>query len=193
MASTLKRRRIIVLVHKSLVPPDDISKLPFEEIAPYKTEFDVREGLLSLGHEWQLGLTSRPWALVPMGLMVLYLIVLGIYPTDFSTAWPSALFCVGVLGIATAFLCAPIPRTRSTLERESRAVVGSFGVAFLALLIVNPIIGGLLGDTAASTISIWGVALLFHGCYVLVHSIMMTPLPDRIRALLEAQPAMDTS
>ena len=96
MASTLKRRRIIVLVHKSLVPPDDISKLPFEEIAPYKTEFDVREGLLSLGHEWQLGLTSRPWALVPMGLMVLYLIVLGIYPTDFSTAWPSALFCVGV-------------------------------------------------------------------------------------------------
>ncbi|UCF46064.1 MAG: hypothetical protein JSU89_02470, partial [Myxococcales bacterium] len=51
MASTLKRRRIIVLVHKSLIPPEDISKLSPEQIEPFKTEFDVREGLLSLGHE----------------------------------------------------------------------------------------------------------------------------------------------
>jgi len=51
MASTLKRRRIIVLVHKSLIPPDDISKLSPAEIAPFKTEFDVREGLRWLGHE----------------------------------------------------------------------------------------------------------------------------------------------
>jgi D-alanine-D-alanine ligase len=51
MASTLKRRRIIVLVHQSLIPPDDISKLSPEEIAPFKTEFDVREGLRWLGHE----------------------------------------------------------------------------------------------------------------------------------------------
>ena len=54
MASTLKRRRIIVLVHKSLIPPDDVSKLSAEEVAPFKTEFDVREGLRALGHEVRL-------------------------------------------------------------------------------------------------------------------------------------------
>ncbi len=51
MASTLKRRRIIVLVHESLVPPEDISDLSPAEIEPFKTEFDVREGLRFLGHE----------------------------------------------------------------------------------------------------------------------------------------------
>lgn len=51
MASNVKRRRIIVLVHQSLIPPDDISELPDEEVEPYKTEFDVREGLRALGHE----------------------------------------------------------------------------------------------------------------------------------------------
>ena len=51
MASTLKRRRIIVLVHQSLIPPDDVSKLSAQEVAPYKTEFDVREGLRALGHD----------------------------------------------------------------------------------------------------------------------------------------------
>ncbi len=51
MASTVRRRRIIVLVHSSLIPPDDISKLTPEEIAPFQTEHDVREGLHSLGHE----------------------------------------------------------------------------------------------------------------------------------------------
>lgn len=51
MASTIKRRRIIVLVHKSLVPPEDISNLTPEQVAPFKTEFDVREGLRFLGHD----------------------------------------------------------------------------------------------------------------------------------------------
>ena len=51
MAPTLKRRRIIVLVHESLIPPDDISRLPDEEVEVFKTEFDVREGLRALGHE----------------------------------------------------------------------------------------------------------------------------------------------
>jgi len=51
MAPTLKRRRIIVLVHESLIPPDDISGLSEAEIEPFKTEFDVREGLRWLGHE----------------------------------------------------------------------------------------------------------------------------------------------
>lgn len=54
MASTVRRRRIIVLVHSSLIPPDDISKLTRKEIAPFKTEHDVREGLRSLGHEVML-------------------------------------------------------------------------------------------------------------------------------------------
>lgn len=60
MASTLKRRRIIVLVHESLIPPDDISKVPDEEVEVFKTEFDVREGLRALGHEViMVGLTDE--------------------------------------------------------------------------------------------------------------------------------------
>jgi D-alanine-D-alanine ligase len=51
MASPLKRQRIIVLAHTSLIPPQDVGKLSQEEIAPFKTELDVREGLRSLGHE----------------------------------------------------------------------------------------------------------------------------------------------
>ena len=51
MASTLKRRRIIVLVHKSLIPPEDIGTLTDAELAPFKTEFEVRKGLRALGHE----------------------------------------------------------------------------------------------------------------------------------------------
>ena len=51
MASTVKRRRIIVLAHESLLPPEDISGLSDEEVAPFKTEFEVRKGLRALGHE----------------------------------------------------------------------------------------------------------------------------------------------
>jgi D-alanine-D-alanine ligase len=51
MASTVKRRRIIVLAHESLLPPEDISGLSDEEVAPFKTEFEVRKGLRILGHE----------------------------------------------------------------------------------------------------------------------------------------------
>ncbi|HSN81981.1 MAG TPA: ATP-grasp domain-containing protein [Polyangiales bacterium] len=51
MAPTIKRRRIIVLVHETLIPPEDISKLSPAEIAPFQTEFDVRESLRFLGHE----------------------------------------------------------------------------------------------------------------------------------------------
>ena len=51
MAPTIKRRRIIVLVDETLIPPEDISKLSPAEIAPFQTEFDVRESLRFLGHE----------------------------------------------------------------------------------------------------------------------------------------------
>ncbi|MGB5267281.1 MAG: ATP-grasp domain-containing protein [Polyangiales bacterium] len=51
MASTVKRRRIVVLAHQSLVPPEDISDLSDEQVAPFKTELEVRKGLRALGHE----------------------------------------------------------------------------------------------------------------------------------------------
>ncbi len=51
MASTVKRRRVLVLVHSSLIPPDDISELTAAETAPFQTEFDIRETLRSLGHD----------------------------------------------------------------------------------------------------------------------------------------------
>lgn len=51
MASTVKRRRIIVLAHSTLIPPEDTKDLTRAEILPFKTELDVREGLRSLGHE----------------------------------------------------------------------------------------------------------------------------------------------
>ncbi len=51
MASTVKRRRIIVLVHQSLIPPEEVGDLSDEQIAPFKTELEVRKGLRALGHE----------------------------------------------------------------------------------------------------------------------------------------------
>lgn len=60
MASNVKRRRIIVLVHESLIPPEDIRNVPDEEVEVFKTEFDVREGLRALGHEvLMVGLTDE--------------------------------------------------------------------------------------------------------------------------------------
>ena len=51
MASTVKRRRIIVLVHSTLVPPQDIANLTVEQVEPFKTEYDVLQALEGLGHE----------------------------------------------------------------------------------------------------------------------------------------------
>jgi D-alanine-D-alanine ligase len=39
------------MMHEDLVPPDDVTGLPQEEVDPYKTEFDVVHGLRELGHE----------------------------------------------------------------------------------------------------------------------------------------------
>lgn len=51
MASSLKKRRVILLVHKSLVPPDDVKGLSPEELADFKTEHDVLSALRQLGHD----------------------------------------------------------------------------------------------------------------------------------------------
>jgi D-alanine-D-alanine ligase len=56
---TSKRRRILVLMHETLVPPDSIEGLTEKEVAPFKTEFDVVVTLKELGHTVQaLGVAS---------------------------------------------------------------------------------------------------------------------------------------
>lgn len=53
----MRKKRVLVLMHIDLVPPDDIAGKPDEEILEYKTEYDVITGLRELGHEVQkLGL-----------------------------------------------------------------------------------------------------------------------------------------
>jgi len=44
-------QRIVVLVHESLIPPRSIEGLSDEQIAPFKTEFDVTATLRDMGHE----------------------------------------------------------------------------------------------------------------------------------------------
>jgi len=45
------RRRVLVLMHESLVPPESIEGLSDKELAPFKTEFDVTSTLRELGHQ----------------------------------------------------------------------------------------------------------------------------------------------
>ncbi|MEM9347492.1 MAG: D-alanine--D-alanine ligase [Planctomycetota bacterium] len=45
-----RSHRILVLVHPDCVPPDSIEGLSSEEVAPFKTEFDVVATLKNLGH-----------------------------------------------------------------------------------------------------------------------------------------------
>ncbi len=53
------RKRILVLVHESLVPPDSIEGKSEAETNPYKTEFDVVATLKEMGHEvFPLGVGS---------------------------------------------------------------------------------------------------------------------------------------
>jgi D-alanine-D-alanine ligase len=54
-----RRRRIILLVHADLIPPDSIDGLSDEAIAPFKTEFDVMATLRTMGHQvWPIGVSS---------------------------------------------------------------------------------------------------------------------------------------
>jgi D-alanine-D-alanine ligase len=53
----MRKKRVLVLMHVDLVPPDDISGKPDAEVFEYKTEYDAVTGLRDLGHEVQkLGL-----------------------------------------------------------------------------------------------------------------------------------------
>jgi D-alanine-D-alanine ligase len=47
----MKKLRVLVLMHEDLVPPDSIEGLSDQEIAPWKSEFDVLAGLEALGHD----------------------------------------------------------------------------------------------------------------------------------------------
>ena len=47
----MKRLRVLVLMHEDLLPPDTIEGLSDEEIADYRSEYDVCAGLEALGHE----------------------------------------------------------------------------------------------------------------------------------------------
>jgi D-alanine-D-alanine ligase len=53
----MRKKRVLVLMHADLMPPDDIAGKPDAEVSEYKTEYDVVTGLRELGHEVQpLGL-----------------------------------------------------------------------------------------------------------------------------------------
>jgi D-alanine-D-alanine ligase len=53
----MRKKRVLVLMHIDLVPPDDIAGRSDAELLEYKTEYDVISGLRELGHEVQkLGL-----------------------------------------------------------------------------------------------------------------------------------------
>lgn len=47
----MRRKRVLVLMHESLVPPDDISTLSRDEYLELKTEHDVVSTLRTLGHD----------------------------------------------------------------------------------------------------------------------------------------------
>jgi len=53
----MRKKRVLMLTHIDLVPPEDIAGKPDAEVLEYKTDYDVITGLRDLGHEVQpLGL-----------------------------------------------------------------------------------------------------------------------------------------
>jgi D-alanine-D-alanine ligase len=60
-----KKRRVLVMMHESLVPPDDMKGVSDTDAQEFRTENDVVQGLRELGHEVQpLGLRDE---LAPLG------------------------------------------------------------------------------------------------------------------------------
>lgn len=47
----MAKLRVLLLVHESLVPPDDLYQADDATIEKYRTEYDVKQALLELGHE----------------------------------------------------------------------------------------------------------------------------------------------
>jgi D-alanine-D-alanine ligase len=47
----MSRKRILLMVHEALVPPEDVSALSEEEIDKFRTEYNVLAALENLGHE----------------------------------------------------------------------------------------------------------------------------------------------
>jgi len=59
-----KKRSILVIMHKDLVPPASTDGLTAEQISPFKTEYDVITALRRLGHDVHpLGISSNLGAL----------------------------------------------------------------------------------------------------------------------------------
>jgi D-alanine-D-alanine ligase len=50
----MKKLRVMLLVHYSLVPPEDLTDAQDPRMATYETEYDVKTALLKLGHEVQV-------------------------------------------------------------------------------------------------------------------------------------------
>lgn len=50
-STPMKKLRVLLLVHESLVPPDDLYDYSDPRAYDYETEFDVKEALVELGHE----------------------------------------------------------------------------------------------------------------------------------------------
>jgi D-alanine-D-alanine ligase len=51
VVARLRRKRVLVLMHEDLVPPEDISGLGAQEVLPFATEYDVVAAMNWLGHE----------------------------------------------------------------------------------------------------------------------------------------------
>ena len=47
----MKKYRVLVLMHESLVPPDTLEGVSDEEMLEWKTEFDVVQTLRYMGHD----------------------------------------------------------------------------------------------------------------------------------------------
>jgi len=50
----MKKLRVMMVVHYTLVPPDDLSNKDDPRMEKYRTEYDVKTALLTLGHEVQV-------------------------------------------------------------------------------------------------------------------------------------------
>ncbi len=49
----MKKLRVLALVHEDLVPPDNVEGMTEQEVAPFKTEYDVAATLHNMGHHVQ--------------------------------------------------------------------------------------------------------------------------------------------